>query len=334
MSQRTEATVARERDIIARRAAGETLESIGASYGVTRERVRQIIKKAGGPSSKQSHQAAAEARETAHQLQRDAFTAEYLPIARELASKGESLRSVVARLKTIEPSIDEVLASSVLRASRIVFRQDWSEDFITDHSLVAAVWFIFGVDYQIPPDTALAVATLDAATIHDVAAALAEQGVDEISRSRVLGVIAAARGFAGENPKVTLTGARYETLRRATLEEWEVNSSRGTHFWPPTRQTAMARFGGWNETLERVGLRKSKHGRSKGLVKYSAEDYHNASLDFVEWADGAGMSTSVDHYAEWRRGQAAAGHQRPAAASLRNVFGSWSQAIRSARESL
>lgn len=330
--QRSELAMERDRDMVARRAAGESLDSIGSSYGVSRERVRQIIQKVGGPSAKQAHVAAANVKAAAKQVDREVFAAQYLSVARDLASKGRSLRSVVARLKAIDPKVDEDLASSVLRDARIVFSQDWSEDFLSDNALVAAVWFAFGLDYQIPPDAALAMATLDEATIRDVSAALVEQGVGDVERARVFGVIAAARHFATDNAKVTLTGARYEALRSEQLIAWSLNSARGTHFWPPSRQTAMARFGGWSETLERAGLRKSKLGRAKGLLKYSAENYHGAAADFVAWSDDKGVSTSVDRYAHWRSTEAAAGRERPSSAALRNVFGSWSQTIRSARE--
>lgn len=43
----------RTNDIMARWDAGETLKSIGDDYGITRERVRQIVKKAGGKSGMQ-----------------------------------------------------------------------------------------------------------------------------------------------------------------------------------------------------------------------------------------------------------------------------------------
>jgi len=330
--QRSEFAMERDRDMVARRAAGESLDSIGSSYGVSRERVRQIIQKVGGPSAKRAHIAAANVKAAAKQVERDMFASQYLAVARDLASRGQSLRNVVARLKAIDPKVDEELASSVLRDARIVFSQDWSEDFLSDSALVAAVWFAFGLDYQIPPDAALAVATLDEATIRDVSAALIDQGVDDVERARVLGVVAAARRFATDNAKVTLTGARYEAIRSEQLIAWSLNSTRGTHFWPPNRQTAMARFGGWSETLERAGLRKSKMGRAKGLLKYSAEEYHETAADFVAYADNEGLSTSVDRYAQWRLTERAVGSERPSSAALRNVFGSWSQAIRSARE--
>lgn len=318
--------------MVARREAGESLDSIGSSYGVSRERVRQILQKVGGPTAKQAHTAAANAKAVEKQIQRGRFAERYLEVARGLASKGHSLRTVVARLKAIDPSIDEDLASSVLRDARIVFSQDWSEDFLSDTALVAAVLFAFGLDYQIPPDAALAAAALDETTIRDVTAALVEQGVNEEDRARVLGVIAAARRFAGDNAKVTLTGARYEALRKEQVIEWGLSSARGTHFWPPNRQTPMARFGSWSETLERAGLRKSKLGRAKGLLKYSPEEYHETVEDFVAWADRERTSTSVDRYADWRSTESSAGRERPSSAALRNVFGSWSQAIRSARE--
>lgn len=330
--ERSAEAIARDRDMVARRTAGESLDSIGSSYGISRERVRQILEKVGGLSAQQAHAAAANVKAEARQVERDRFSEKYLSVSKELASKGHSLRNVVARLIAIDPDVDEDLASAVLRDARIAFSQDWAEDFLSDSAVVAAVWFAFGLDYQIPPDRVLAVATLDDATIRDVSAALAEQGVSEFERARVLGVIAAARRFAADNPKVTLTGAQYESLRIEQLVAWRLNSARGTHFWPPNRQTAMARFGGWSETLERAGLRKSEVGRTKGLLKYTAEDYHRTAFDFVAWADEQGVSTSVDIYARWRADAKTAGNERPSSAALRNVFGSWSQAIRSARE--
>lgn len=322
----------RDQDMVYRRALGESLESIGASYGVSRERVRQIVAKAGGPTAQEAREAALRAKADEEGERRNAFAAEYLPVARQLAAKGNSRRDVIARLKAIDPSIDGVLASSVLREARIVFAQDWANDYTSDRALVAAVWFLFGLDYQIPPDSSLAVRTLDSALISELTVLLDEQGVSDVERARVLGVIAAAQHFAAENPKVSLTGARYGTLRNKQIASWGLKSAKGTHYWPPTRQTVMARFGGWSEALEKVGLRRSKLGRSKGLLKYTADEYQSAAEDFVTWADSRKITPSTDRYREWRDEQAGEARERPSGAALRNIFGSWSQAMRSARE--
>ncbi|KQV24814.1 sigma factor-like helix-turn-helix DNA-binding protein [Yonghaparkia sp. Root332] len=323
----------REQDMVFRRALGESLDSIGKSYGVSRERVRQIIVKAGGPTAQDAHRAARSTKSAEGQREREAFAAQYLPIARELASKGTSRRDVIARLKAIDPSIDEVMAGFVLRKARIVFAQDWVDDFMSNRLLVAAVWFLFGLDYQIPADPSLAIKKLDHALISELTEVLARQGVHELERARVLGVIAAAQNFATENPGVSITAARYGVLRKKQVVAWGLESARGTHFWPPTRQAAMARFGGWSETLLRVGLKRSEFGRSKGFLKYTADEYQRAAMDYVAWADRRDATPSVDRYKEWRRLEANEGRERPSGASLRNIFGSWSKAMRAARES-
>jgi len=53
---------ARIKDMIARRARGETLDSIASDYKLTRERVRQLIKKAGGPDRSEASAAKAASR--------------------------------------------------------------------------------------------------------------------------------------------------------------------------------------------------------------------------------------------------------------------------------
>jgi hypothetical protein len=57
--------LARDRQIVARRAAGARLAEIGAEFGLTRERVRQIIAEHGGPSRRTVAQFAAERAEQA-----------------------------------------------------------------------------------------------------------------------------------------------------------------------------------------------------------------------------------------------------------------------------
>jgi hypothetical protein len=63
---------ARKKDMIARRARGETLASIANDYKITRERVRQLIKKAGGPDRNEASaaKAAAHARADRDTLER------------------------------------------------------------------------------------------------------------------------------------------------------------------------------------------------------------------------------------------------------------------------
>lgn len=56
------ASDARIKDIIARRRRGDTLASIASDYKLTRERVRQLIKKAGGPNRSEASAAKAASR--------------------------------------------------------------------------------------------------------------------------------------------------------------------------------------------------------------------------------------------------------------------------------
>ena len=63
----------RNAQMVERYAAGETLESIGASYGVTRERVRQIVAKLGGATAEESRKHRLAARESASAAARAAF---------------------------------------------------------------------------------------------------------------------------------------------------------------------------------------------------------------------------------------------------------------------
>lgn len=94
----------------------------------------------------------------------------------------------------------------------------------------------------------------------------------------------------------------------------------------------MKRFGGWNEALETMGIGLASKGRPKGLVKFTREDYDDAVQGYCFHATAAETKATNDGYASWVKEEIAAGRERPSLASVRNVYGTWSHAVRSVQE--
>jgi hypothetical protein len=93
----------------------------------------------------------------------------------------------------------------------------------------------------------------------------------------------------------------------------------------------MKRFGGWNEALEAMGIGTTKRGRSKGLLKFAREDYDDAVSDFCFHATAAETNATYAAYDAWVKQELAAGRSRPAGASVRNIYGTWADALRSVK---
>lgn len=96
-------TSERDEDIRARRQQGETLAEIGARYGLTKERVRQILKRTGGVDSRAAVDARAiRTREAAHAKRESLLTA---------WREGLSYRTIGQRTGLAAASVKEVIAS-------------------------------------------------------------------------------------------------------------------------------------------------------------------------------------------------------------------------------
>lgn len=315
--------------MVARYVEGETLDAIGQDYGVTRERVRQIVSKVGGNMAADSRQKRIELRQAAAKAVADQFMASYGDIARAAAANGATRPETVARLGMMFPDLDTDLAEATLRDSDISFDKRSQETF-SKAVLEAGLYYLVGSELGLAPDPHYAAAHLDLDLMTELAAILQQGTAAPEDIATILGTIGAAKLHIAKNPETTITGARYDELRDELVPALGWESRRGATHWPPTKQTLMGRYTYWNTALESVGLAPAKIGRQPGLVKFTDKLYVKASRDFVTDMAKQGLHPSHQRYADWSADMNLAGHEYPSSSSLRNYFGSWSAAIRAA----
>lgn len=326
---RAEERARRDAEIVRLYADGRTLEDIGDLFGVTRERIRQVVKKHGGVDAEASRARRAAVKAAEREAQRAAFLAAHGELARDLARRGVTRPETVDRIRALFPEVDAALAEEALRLSGIVFDKSPVENVFSEAELEAGVWFLLGSEHGTRPDRAWAAQHLAPELIAAVREALADTAVTEDDLATIIGVIGAAMRHVRENPDATITGARYEELRGELVAALGLVSAKGRMPWPPTRQTLMKRFGGWNEALSAFGIATSKRGRAKGLVVFELSDYVDALREFCTLAAERGEKPTYDRYERWVAGELERGVRRPSGASIRNVYGTWLDAVRS-----
>ncbi|EMY35405.1 putative multidrug resistance efflux pump [Arthrobacter crystallopoietes BAB-32] len=308
---------------------GETLEAIGIDYGVTRERVRQVITKLGGSLAQESRQKRIEARQAHAQARADEFIGRYGDIARQIAAQGCTRSQTINRLKYVFPEMDEDFAETVLRESDIVFDHG-AQNIFSDAIIKAGVYYLVGAELGLAPEPEYTAVHLDLELMEELAGILQGGTASDEDIATILGVIGAAHRHVAENPTTTITGARYEELRDELVPALGWESRKGSTPWPPTRQTLMGRYKLWNTALESMGLATAALGRAPGLVKFDEEDYQAAIDSFAQAMHNQGLHPSIERYENWLAATKSSGVERPSGSSVRNFFGGWSAAVRAA----
>ncbi|MEV5053668.1 sigma factor-like helix-turn-helix DNA-binding protein [Arthrobacter sp. LAR12-1-1.1] len=322
----------RDAAMVERYSDGETLDAIGQSFGITRERVRQIIVKVGGTNAEESRMSRMLAREAARKAAHDALLADFGALAREMAKRGVSRPDVVRKLQALYPAIDVDLAEDALRESDIVFDKRQIDDIFSREAVAAGVWYLLGSDLGLAPNPGWAAVNLELSLMSELRAVLEEATATPADVATILGVIAAAQKHVLENPAASITTKRYHQLRDELIKALGLVSRQGSSLWPPTGQTLMKRFGGWNECLDAMGIGTASRGRPKGLVKFTRNDYDDAVRDYYAYATAAKTKATNSGYDSWARAERAGGRERPSIASVRGIYGTWSDAVRSVQE--
>lgn len=321
----------RDERILNRYTSGATLEEIGAAEDLTRERIRQIVKRHGGPGAETARAARHATKEAQAKLQRDEFLSAYGTLAKELAHNGFSRRLTVSRISTFFPHINRDVAEEALKLSGIVFDQENGADFFSNAALEAGVWYLLASEEGLKPDHYWAAVNLPQPLLEELSGHLMQADVSSNELATIFGMIGAAERLAREKPGLTITGSRYNELRAELLEAMGLVSAKGATPWPPTRQTIMKRYSGWNDALESMGLATASKGRPKGLLHFVEEDYAQAVAEFIEAQVNSGRTVTYADYGHWVSAEAAAGTRRPSPSSARNFFGSWMNALRVAK---
>ena len=166
----------------------------------------------------------------------------------------------------------------------------------------------------------------DRETLAEVETALTAQlGESSSTVTSTLAEVAAAFAFVRGRAEVpSLTASRYDALRRTVLDSLGATSAQGATVWPPTSQTAVQRFGSWNEALKSAGLATNRVGRAKGQLRFDAAAYDRAIAEFLADCESRGVGATYKAYTEY-----AAEHKGevPSAAAVRKFYGSWNAAL-------
>ncbi len=151
---------------------------------------------------------------------------------------------------------------------------------------------------------------------------------DPASVKRAVAEVAAAIRFVrARSQPPGLPAAKYDRERTRLLKDIGADSTKGASVWPPTSQTAVQRFGSWNDALTAAGLATSGVGRAKGQLRFDAAAYDAAIAAFVADCESRGVPATYKEYGSY------AGEHKgdvPSAAAVRKFYGSWNTALTSA----
>ncbi|MFF2928075.1 sigma factor-like helix-turn-helix DNA-binding protein [Streptomyces celluloflavus] len=314
-------------------AAGRTLQDIGETFGVSRERVRQIVSTS---SDAVSASAARSARREARAEQLSSQVIEFLAVHQEsiakLAEGGASRSDVEARFALLFPEVAAAVVREAIANAKVLFDVDVQEFAFSTTAIEGAVWYALAREQGLTDNRHGAVQEMDLDEMEEMGQALLREGVEPTAVAEILGLIHAAQELVRSGAKVGIPAARYNARRESVLEELGMESNKGSRPWPPTSQTVMKRLGegAWAEAQIALGLTPDSRGRPKGLLLFELRDYSEAVADFLRDAQSTSSPDTYQGYASWVEAEERSGRRRPSAESVRLHYRGWTAARRAA----
>ncbi len=196
-----------------------------------------------------------------------------------------------------------------------------------EHQLTAiATLYIYALVHDIAPADHIDHSENSEDLHEKLSGVLTQQEASTLDATHILQHVTAAKQALRQPKNKTLSAAAYDKERAKLVAGMPRGGDAGVKLWPPTSQTVRAHLGNgaWNDALHSVGIPTAKTGRARGTGHFSSDDFLKALTDFSESSE----SVSYSAYQEWVKTEREQGRERPAGATVRNTFGSWSEALR------
>ncbi len=326
----TSDSVNRDKRIVALYAGGASMQELATKYGLSRQRVHQIIRRLGGAEAEAARAVRRGLRDEQQSARVQAFLDQYQDVIVELATSGCARAEIEGRFSLLVSDSPASVVRDSLTKADVIFDVNIQEYAFPTVAIESAVWYVLARSLNLKADLISALRRIDLAEAQEVAAVLDQQGLSAGTRAEILMLVAAARAYIIDNPAVTITKQRYDEVRRDILRALGLVSAQGVMPWPPTSQTVMKRLGSgyWAEALRYLGLTPSSRGRERGLLRFSEDDYAKAVVDFLAQAAVTGQATTFETFRDWIDSEERAGRRRPSPPSIRLRYVTWNNAKR------
>ena len=259
---------------------GWTYEAIGKRFGISRERVRQILQRADAVDQKRTRALRLEKRTLAIHASQAEFDERAGTGIRALLIEGAAPGEIARRLSILGPTVSEEQVRSFADRHHVPMPKAQAAHF-ADPVLRIAVLAAVAATAGLRPDP------IDALRMGSVELALLVEACASVTEMEEAAALACRARRNRDALTISQTG--YSRWRDAWLDRFPKS---GLYPWPVTSQTIMKRLGGgfWNDALRDVGLGLSARGRSRGRVIYTGDDdYEDTMAAFVADAVDAGM---------------------------------------------
>lgn len=328
---------ARDREIVnAWESEITTLDALGKKFGLTRERVRQILKKNG---AKSKAEVAADVRvklEARLAEKRDLLIDELKSISLEQPLSKVEAAAILAQKF---PEFPDEMVRKLVSSSGIPLTNMRATvpNFFSSLQLELAVLMCFGLSYPRALEVNDYTQFVDPRHEAELRRFSAS---DSFPRNVEFTKILNAIGFASiKREQKVLDSFAHGDYERRRIEIWSENgweNGAGGRYWPPTQQTISKRVGGgyWNDAMEKLGFpTSSKKGRPRVGYLHNEESLLKSLENFlVECAkDNPTNNPSVQAYELWRSQEKYRGAKHASVTTIRSYFGSWNKAIYSVR---
>lgn len=308
-----------------------TLEEIGERFGLTRERVRQLLVQLGGKDPRLVRKARAAKKKLLAAADAHDLLSQARSVIEQFHAQGYTKQECAVAVKALFPGHPQEIVELALKETGLVFSIGKVSPQFGDELLKAAVYFVVGKINDLQLDEAGIARVVPPKMISEIAAHANENPFPSIGSDIALRYIAGAIEALESGATISLSHQAYEKERTRiwALEGWFGGAEQ---YWPPTKQTVMKRLGDsyWDDAMLALGLTLSaRRGRARGNWKYSNADYEAAVRDYLSYCKVHKLNPTFDRFEQWVKLEKASGRQRPSSMSVRNVYGGWIPALQS-----